>query len=157
MARLKRDERICPLCGESIKSVAVRCRYCHADVEAQAEVGPQARSRSKIQRLPGPTEARPDPPVAGPDPEPAGTVRTARAVLRRNVTVVLAGLVVLAAVGVGASWWQAEQSSAVAPNGALVGDEARTQVLVEAADLSQRALSYNYKSLDNDMEVARHA
>ncbi|AXT84364.1 hypothetical protein C6I20_03565 [Aeromicrobium sp. A1-2] len=87
--------------------------------------------------------------------QPPAPARTARAVLRRNLTVVLAVLVLLAAVGVGVNWWRAEQTSAVAPNGALVGDDARTQVLVEAADLSQRALSYSYKSLDNDMEVAR--
>ena len=75
--------------------------------------------------------------------------------MRTNLTAVLAGLVLLAGVGVGVAWWRADQPSAVAPNGALVGDEARTQVLVEAADLSTRALSYNYKTLDNDMEVAR--
>ena len=76
--------------------------------------------------------------------------------LRTRLTLVLAVLVVLAATAVGVSWYRAEQgSSAVAPNGALVGDDARTQVLVAAADLTQRTLSYDYKTLANDMEVAR--
>ena len=43
----------------------------------------------------------------------------------------------------------------MAPSGSLVGDDARTQVLVAAADLTQRTLSYDYKTLANDMEVAR--
>jgi Mce-associated membrane protein len=69
---------------------------------------------------------------------------------------VLAALVLLAGAGVGASWWRTEHgSSEVAPGGALVGDEGRTQVLVAAADLTQRTLSYDYKTLSNDMEVAR--
>ena len=68
----------------------------------------------------------------------------------------LAVLVLLAAAGVGVAWYRAEQgSSAVAPGGSLVGDDARTQVLVAAADLTQRTLSYDYKNLENDMEVAR--
>ncbi len=181
MARLKRDERACPLCGETIKAVAVRCRYCHAEVEALAVPDPSAQARPKIQRmLPGRTEpeaaaeveadaesavapeadpdAEPDSPV---DPPAATTKRSApslqsvSAAVRTNLTAVLAGLVLVAGVGVGVAWWRADQPSAVAPNGALVGDEARTQVLVEAADLSTRALSYDYKTLDNDMEVAR--
>ena len=78
------------------------------------------------------------------------------AFVQRRLTLVLAVLVVLAATAVGVSWYRAEQgSSAVAPNGALVGDDARTQVLVAAADLTQRTLSYDYKTLANDMEVAR--
>ncbi len=181
MARLKRDERACPLCGETIKAVAVRCRYCHADVEPLAIPDPAAQNRPKIQRtLPGRAEAEPKSEVDSAstlesenEPEtdlgsesdaaetdekstrPALTVQTVGAALGKNLTVVLAVLVLIAGIGVGVSWWRADQPSAVAPNGALVGDEARTQVLVEAADLATRALSYNYKTLDNDMEVAR--
>ena len=74
----------------------------------------------------------------------------------RRLTLVLAVLVLLAAAGVGVSWWRAEQgTSEVAPGGSLVGDDARTQVLVAAADLTKRTLSYDYKTLENNMEVAR--
>jgi len=31
------DEKACPLCGETIKKVAVRCKHCHADLAAQGE------------------------------------------------------------------------------------------------------------------------
>jgi hypothetical protein len=79
-----------------------------------------------------------------------------RSFVLRRLTLVLAVLVLLAGAGVGFSWWRAEQGSAEAsPNGALVGDDARTEVLVTAADLAQRTLSYDYKTLANDMEVAR--
>ena len=68
----------------------------------------------------------------------------------------LAVLVLLAASGVGVAWYRAEQgSSEVAPSGSLVGSNARTQVLVAAADLTERTLSYDYKTLANDMEEAR--
>jgi TM2 domain-containing membrane protein YozV len=28
------DERPCPLCGETIKKVAIRCKHCHGDLQA---------------------------------------------------------------------------------------------------------------------------
>ncbi|MEJ7633620.1 hypothetical protein [Aeromicrobium sp.] len=75
--------------------------------------------------------------------------------MQRRLTMLLAVLVLLAGAGVGALWWRAENASSVAaPNGLLVGEEARTEVLIAAADLTQRTLSYSYKSLANDMEVA---
>jgi Mce-associated membrane protein len=75
--------------------------------------------------------------------------------VQRRLTLVLAAAVLVSAAGVGVAWWRAEQGSTeVAPGGDLVGEAARTEVLVSAADLTQRALSYSYKTLDNDMEVA---
>lgn len=89
-------------------------------------------------------------------PEVVPGPKTGRTPLYKRITLVLAVLVALAAAGVGTLWWRAERGSAtVAPGGALVGDDARTEVLVAAADLAQRTLSYDYKTLENDMEVAR--
>lgn len=197
MAKLKRDERACPFCAETIKVAAIRCRFCQSDVTPQVvpeptmnpkpKATPKVEAKAKTQPKTGPkaepeakpkteskVEAKAKPktePKVEPEPEPkpkaapepAGPSRTVvpglrdiRSFVQRRLTLVLAVLVVLAAAGVGVSWWRAEQGSvAVAPNGSLVSDTARTEVLVAAADLAQRTLSYNYKSLANDMEVAR--
>jgi Mce-associated membrane protein len=193
MAKLKRDERVCPFCAEHIKAAATRCRYCHSTVtpvtqtpEAQTpEVQTPKVQTPKTQTPktpPPPPPAPPRPkaeaetePAAGPAAEDADAVTgpatpplrqlpvqewqaTVRAWLvpgQRSLTIVLATLVLLAGAGVGVSWWRADHgSSAVAPNGALVGDDARTQVLVSAADLTQRTVSYNYTSLKADMRSA---
>ena len=170
--KLKRDERICPYCAETIKAAATRCRYCHSDVTPLVEAEPEARveaqppaktPKSPKPKPPPPPEPKPETEPDSAAEQPATVWRQAvpsfddvRSFVQRRLTLVLAALVLLAAAGVGVSWWRAEQGvSAQAPDGTLVGDEARTQVLVTAADLTKRTLSYDYKTLKNDMEVAR--
>jgi Mce-associated membrane protein len=163
MAKLKRDERICPFCAETIKASAIRCRFCQSDVtpviEPEVRPDPVAKPARKPQTKP---EAESES-GSVPEEEPTAARRWSvpsfedvRSFVLRRLTLVLAVLVLLAGAGVGLSWWRADQgSSAVAPNGALVGDDARTEVLISAADLAQRTLSYDYKTLANDMEIAR--
>jgi len=172
MAKLKRDERICPYCAETIKASAIRCRFCQSDVTPviEPEVRPEpvakpvrqsvAQSAVLTEVLPeSESESEPTPEVEEPRAERSWAVpslQDAQSFLVRRLTLVLAVLVLLAGAGVGVAWWRAEQgSSAVAPNGALVGEDARTEVLISAADLAQRTLSYDYKTLANDMEIAR--
>ena len=162
MAKLKSDERICPFCAETIKAAAVKCRYCQSELTpiAEPEAEPEPEAKPKPPPPPKP-ESEPEP--ASDDAKASSTWREAvpsleqvRSFVVTRLTLVLAALVLLAAAGVAVAWWRAEQgSSTVAPNGSLVGDDARTEVLVAAADLTQRTLSYNHKTLDNDMEVAR--
>ncbi len=158
MAKLKRDERVCPYCAETIKAAATKCRFCQSDVTPVVEPEPQ------IESVPTP-EPEPEP-TSEPSPEVEESVDSAssavpglqdlRDFVVRRLTLVLAVLVLFAAAGVGVAWWRAEQGlSDVAPSGSLVGDQPRTQVLVAATDLTQRTLSYDYKTLKNDMEVAR--
>jgi Mce-associated membrane protein len=158
--KLKRDERVCPYCAETIKAAATRCRYCHSDVtplvepepESPAEAQPAPKSESRRETEPDSSGARPSTVWRQAVP----SFEDLRSFVERRLTLVLAALVLLAAVGVGVSWRQTEQGvSAAAPDGSLVGDEARTQALVAAADLTRRTLSYDYKTLKNDMEVAR--
>ncbi|KQV74497.1 hypothetical protein ASC61_05490 [Aeromicrobium sp. Root344] len=170
MAKLKRDQRVCPFCAETIKASAIRCRFCHSDVtplidaESGAPTTEQTRTRFRPRAEAAPEAASEVVEVAE-ETGDADEVEVAKAAprarfeglsLHQRLTLVLSVLVVLAAAGVGTLWWQAEQGSAtVAPGGALVGDDARTEVLVAGADLAQRTLSYDYKTLANDMEVAR--
>jgi len=173
MAKLKRDERLCPSCAETIKAAAIRCRYC------QTELTPGGSSRlrgsdpeSTNAAMPEPAEAEtmevdaaevdetevdetesnsPPPPATEPvQDEPVSLLES------RRLTAILATLALLAAAGVGIAWWQAEHSSAIsAPDGTLVGDAPRSEAVIAAADLTQRALSYDYRTLANDMEIAR--
>ena len=171
MAKLKRDERLCPFCAETIKAAAIRCRYCQAELTpidaappAQPEPTVESEPTVEAERAaePEPTvEAEQEPadvevemePVDGFDTQPPAAAQPPKV---RRLTAILAALALLAAVGVGIAWWQAEHSSATsAPDGTLVGDEPRSEAMVAAADLTQRALSYDYRTLANDMEVAR--
>lgn len=170
MAKLKRDERVCPFCAETIKASAIRCRFCQSDVTPLAEpvsgapAAPKASPMAKVWPRSKPdaaAEESEDEPSVDEEPddevtEVFATLKPSRPPFYQRLTLVLTVLVALAGVGVGTLWWRAEQgSSTVAPGGVLVGDDARTEVLVSAADLAQRTLSYDYKTLDNDMEVAR--
>jgi hypothetical protein len=167
MPKLKRDQRVCPFCAETIKASAIRCRFCQSDVTplaepvSEAQAGPKASPMAKVWPRPKPDlMAEESEDEASVDEDEATEVvaspKPSRPPFHQRLTLVLAVLVALAAVGVGTLWWRAEQgSSTVAPGGVLVGDDARTEVLVSAADLAQRTLSYDYKTLANDMEVAR--
>lgn len=155
MAKLKRDERACPICGETVKAAAIRCRFCQSDLTPLPEPEPRPSFQRTLVRRAG---ALRDRQTARDEQEPAAVspAQADRPGLQKWLTVALASLVVLATLGVGFAWWRAEQGSAdVAPGGSLVSDDARTQVLIEAADLAQRTLSYDHKTLANDMEVAR--
>lgn len=161
MAKLKRDERVCPYCAETIKAAATKCRYCQSDLTPLVEPEPEPKPEPETAPEPE-SEPEPEPVVEASDAPVVAPTRTVptfadvRLFVQTRLTLVLAVLVLLAAAGVGVAWYRAEQgSSAVAPGGSLVGSDARTQVLVAAADLTQRTLSYDYKNLENDMEVAR--
>lgn len=169
MAKLKRDERVCPFCGENIKAVAIRCRFCQSDVTPLVEPEPQPVAVAKAAvkpktatKAPAKTATKAPAKATPVVEEPVATRRAVPSLqgvwslIQKNLTMVLAVLILLAGAGVGALWWHADHgSAATAPGGSLVGDDARNEVLVSAADLTQRTLSYDYKTLANDMEVAR--
>ncbi|TXL60759.1 hypothetical protein [Aeromicrobium terrae] len=149
MARLKKDERICPFCAETIKAAATKCRYCQSDLPPEPKAAPEPEP---VVESDEPTEVELVEPtvvelVETTEPE-LQEPRDVRTFLQERLTLLLAGAVLLAAAGVGVCWWRAEHGSPT------IDEDARTQVLVSAADLTQRTLSYDYKSLDQDMETA---
>ncbi len=158
MAKLKSDERLCPFCAETIKAAAVKCRYCQSELTPEPEREPEPADEQKPKAKAAPPPPPPQPSSEATAAESTGAVpslQDVRSFVQRRLTLVLAVLVLIAATGVGVLWWRAEQSSSdVAPNGTLVSDDARTDVLVAATDLTQRTLSYNYKTLDDDMDIA---
>ena len=147
MAKLKKDERTCPFCAETIKAAATKCRYCQSDLPPEPKVAPapepvvEDEPTSHVEPDEGPAVELVE------TTEPAAP-RDVRTFLHERLTLLLAGAVLLAGAGVGVCWWRAEHGS---PS---IDEDARTQVLVSAADLTQRTLSYDYKSLDQDMETA---
>lgn len=151
--RVTSDERACPFCAETIKQAAVVCRWCGRDVppvEQEEAIAPEPRVEHTAPVAPVEpvaTEAAHEPLA-----EPAPRSRLGSAWL----SAVLAVLVLCAAVLVGVQWHRATHpEGGVAPNNQLTDDDARTAVLVAAADLTQRSLSYSWKTLDQDMETAR--
>lgn len=174
MAKLKRDERVCPFCAETIKASAIKCRFCQSEVtpilEPETELA--APAPAKVAAKKAPAQNPPRKTGAGGAPTPGAKAAATEVVhdlnadrpsvaerlspIFKNLTLVLATLVALAAAGVGTLWWQAEQGSAsTTASGLLVGDDARTEVVISAADLATRTLSYDYKTFDNDLETAR--
>ena len=142
------------MCAETIKAAASRCRFCQSDVVPAVTAAPTVRPDVATPVLGEPDLVNEK--VDSPSALGRSRLQVCWLFLRSRLTLVLVLLVVLAGSGVAASWWRAEQGfAAVAPNGSLVGEEARTEVVVAAADLTQRTLSYDYKTLANDIEVAR--
>lgn len=155
MAKLKRDERLCPFCAETIKAAAIRCRYCQAELTPVEDTPPvEPVESAEVEPTPEIADTSPAEPDEAAPPPPTDD-ESVPVLASRRVTAILAVLAVLAAAGLGMAWVQAEDSSAIsAPDGTLVGDEPRSEAIVTAADLTQRALSYDYRTLKNDMEVA---
>jgi hypothetical protein len=150
MSDLAPDEKICPFCAETIKKAAVRCRYCQSDLPPD-EV-PAVQEPPPAPPPPAPPDEDPDEdPDDDTSDDPGETGPQPFLASLRLMVVLLVLCLVLAVVTVFA--YERSQNPA-AGKGPITSTSARETALTQASTLTQRVLSYSYKTLDSDIKAS---
>jgi len=158
MSTLEPDHKVCPSCGKVVEPTAVKCRYCQDDLSdapaAGSPAGP-APSTEPVQPV-GVTVEGDANEEDGEDPPPPERERAPGAPgapflgsLRLLVALVVVCLVLSCLVGV--AWWRSEHpDEGATPVGAITSTAARDAGMQAAARLTEKVLSYDWRTLDAD-------
>ena len=157
MNTLAPDEKLCPYCAETIKAAAVKCRFCQSDLTVEPPVD---LTKAPAQPAPeiAPVEVAPEE-VAPEEVAPAATAAPRFAASSSGGVRIVAALLVLCLVLGGALAFLVHRSRhphlGTAPNGQVTDSSFRNAAMSAASDAAQTALSYSWKTFDEDRAKAR--